>query len=54
MLLPLVEMDGIISAWGGGSPAEEDRQAVLVWLHERSEVTLAEVGEFVDGWYGWD
>ena len=52
--LPLAETDGIISAWGRGSPAEEDRQAVLAWLHERPEAALAEVGEFVDGWYGWD
>jgi hypothetical protein len=52
--LPLAETDGIISAWGRGSPVEEDRQAILAWLHERPEVAFAEVGEFVDGWYGWD
>lgn len=52
--LPLVEADGIVSAWGRGSPAEEDRQAVLDWLRHRPEVASAEVGEFVDGWYGWE
>jgi len=52
--LPLAETDGIISAWSRDSPSEEDRQAVLAWLHERPEVALAEVGEFVDGWYGWN
>lgn len=51
---PLVEADGIVSAWGRGSPAEEDRQAVLDWLRHRPEVASAEVGEFVDGWYGWE
>lgn len=52
--LPLSETDGMISAWERGSPSDEDRQAVLAWLQARSEVAQAEVGEFVDGWYGWD
>lgn len=52
--LPLVETDGIVSAWGRGSPTGEDRQAVLQWLQNRPEVARAEVGEFVDGWYGWE
>jgi len=50
----LVKMDGVISAWGRGSPTEADRQALLDWLQLRSEVASAEAGDFVDGWYGWD
>jgi len=50
----LVKMDGVISAWGRGSPTEADRQALLDWLRLRSEVASAEAGDFVDGWYGWD
>lgn len=52
--LPLLETDGVISAWERGSPTEEDRQAVLDWLQRQPEVATAEVGAFVDGWYGWD
>lgn len=52
--LPLTETDGMISAWERGSPVDGDRQAVLAWLQARPEVAQAEVGEFVDGWYGWD
>lgn len=53
-LLPLLETDGIVSAWGRGSPTEADRQAVLDWLRQRSEVASAEAGDLVDGWYGWE
>lgn len=52
--LPLMETEGIVSAWGRGSPTEADRQAVLDWLRQRPEVAGAEVGDFVDGWYGWE
>ncbi len=52
--LPLVDTDGIVSAWGRGSPSDDDRQAVLDWLKNRSELAHAEVGQFVDGWYGWE
>lgn len=52
--LPLLETDGVISAWERGSPTEEDRQAVLDWLQRQPEVASAEVGAFVDAWYGWD
>lgn len=52
--LHLVETDGIVSAWGRGSPTEEDRQSVLDWLKHRPEVLHADVSEFVDGWYGWE
>lgn len=52
--LPLLETDGIVSAWGHGSPTAADRQAVLDWLRQRTEVVSAEAGDFVDGWYGWE
>ena len=52
--LPLTETDGMVSARRRGSPSEDDRQAVLAWIRARSEVARAEVGEFVDGWHGWD
>lgn len=52
--LPLLETDGVISAWKRGSPTEKDRQAVLDWLQRQPEVATAEVGAFVDAWYGWD
>lgn len=52
--LPLMETGGVISAWGRGSPTEADRQAVLDWLRQSSEVASAEAGDFVDGWYGWE
>lgn len=50
--LPMLETDCIVSAWGRGSPTEADRQAVLNWLRQRSDVVSAESGELVDGWYG--
>ncbi len=50
----LTKMDGVISAWGRGSPTEADRQALLDWLRLRSEVASAEAGDFADGWYGRD
>lgn len=52
--LPLLVTDGIVSALGRGSPTEVDRQAVLEWLRHRPEVASAEVGDLVDGWYGWE
>jgi len=52
--LPLVETEGIVSAWGRGSPTAVDRQSVLDWLRQRPEVASAEASEFVDGWYGWE
>lgn len=51
--LPLTETEGIVSTQSRGSPTEEDRQAVLLWLQHRPEVASTEAGEFVDGWYGW-
>ena len=52
--LPLLATSGVISALKRGSPSEEDRQATLHWVRQQPEVVDAEVGEFVDGWYGWD
>lgn len=52
--LPLLVTDGIVSALGHGSPTEVDQQAVLQWLRHRPEVASAEVGDLVDGWYGWE
>jgi uncharacterized protein YggL (DUF469 family) len=49
-----LEGSGVVSAWGRGSPTDEDRQAVLHWLQQRPEVETADVGAFVDGWYGWE
>jgi uncharacterized protein YggL (DUF469 family) len=48
-----MDTDGIVSAWGRGSPSDDDRQAVLDWLKKRPELAHAEVGQFVDGWYEW-
>lgn len=50
--LPLTETDGVVSAWGRGSPTEADRKALLDWLQQRPEVASAQAGDFVDGWYG--
>lgn len=33
--LPLTETDGVVSAWGRGSPTEADRKALLDWLQQR-------------------
>lgn len=52
--LPLLGTDGIVSALGRGSPTEANQQAVLEWLRHRPEVASAEVGDLVDGWYGWE
>ena len=52
--LPLLATEGIVSTLKRGSPTEEDRQAVLNWVRQRPEVAEVEVGDFVDGWYGWD
>jgi uncharacterized protein YggL (DUF469 family) len=52
--LPLLKTDGVVSTRERGSPTEEDRQAVLNWLQQQSEVAGAEVGVFVDGWYSWE
>lgn len=51
--LPLLESDGVVSAWGRGSPTEADMAAVVDWLQQRPEVASAEAGDLVDGWYGW-
>lgn len=50
--LPILETDGIVSAWGRGSPSEADRQAVVDWLYRQPEVASAQAGDFIDGWYG--
>lgn len=52
--LPLLETDGVISTLNQGSPAEDDWLAVQDWLRKRVEVLAVEVGEFADGWYGWE
>jgi uncharacterized protein YggL (DUF469 family) len=52
--VPLLETGGIVSAWDRGSTTEEDRQAVLDWLLRHPNVASAEVGTFIDGWYGWE
>jgi len=52
--LPLAEMDGLVSKAGPGSATEADRQAVQAWLEQRAEVSQVQLGELVDGWYGWD
>ena len=51
--LPLLETDGIVSALERGSPTEEDRQFILDWLRQRTDVATAEAGKWLDGWYGW-
>lgn len=43
--LPQTKIDGVISAWGHGSPTDDDRQSVLAWLQERPEIALAKVEE---------
>lgn len=52
--LPLMETNGIVSAWRRSSPTNEDRQAVLNWLEKHVEVANAEAGDLIDGWYGWE
>ena len=52
--LPLTETDGVVSAWGRGSPTEVDRAAVADWLRQHPDVASADVGDLVDGWYGWE
>ena len=52
--LPLMETDGVVSAWGRGSPTEADRATVVNWLQQRPEVSRAEAGDLIDGWYGWE
>ena len=52
--LPLMETDGVVSAWGRGSPTEVDRAAVADWLRQHPDVASADVGDLVDGWYGWE
>lgn len=52
--LPLTEMDGLVSKVGPGSVSEADRAAVREWLEQRPEASKVELGELVDGWYGWD
>lgn len=52
--LPLHETNGVVSAARRGSLTEEDRQAVLSWLQQQPDVATAEIGLFVDGWYGWE
>lgn len=49
-----LEADGVVSAWGRGSPSEADRTAVLNWLRQHPEVASAEAGDLIDGWYGWE
>lgn len=46
--LPLAKIDGVISAWGRGSPSEDDRQSVLAWLQGLPDIALAEVGVLSD------
>ncbi len=52
--LPLAETSGVVQSAHRGSPSDEDRQFVANWLRQRPEVASADVGELVDGWYGWD
>ncbi len=52
--LPLMETDGVVSAWGRGSPTEGDRAAIVDWLRQWSGVASADAGDLVDGWYGWE
>lgn len=51
--LPPLEIDGVISVNGRGSPVLADRLAVVDWLRAYPDVAEAEAGEFVDAWYGW-
>lgn len=51
--LPLMETNGIVSAWGRSSPTNEDRLVVQDWLEKHIEVANAEAGSLIDGWYGW-
>jgi uncharacterized protein YggL (DUF469 family) len=52
--LPVSEVDGLVSKAGPGSVSEADRVAVREWLEQRPGVSKVELGELVDGWYGWD
>ncbi len=50
--LPLLETNGVVSAWGRGSPTEADKAAILDWLQQHPAVANAETGELVDRRYG--
>jgi len=52
--LAMDKTDGVVAGCDRNSPTEEDRQMVLDWLDLRPEVAIAEAGEFVDAWYGWE
>jgi len=45
--------EGIVTTDRRSSTTVEDRVAVLIWLRNRAEVSNVEVGDLVDGWYGW-
>jgi uncharacterized protein YggL (DUF469 family) len=52
--LPILETEGIIDTARRGSPTEQDRLAVAAWLNNCPEVASVNLGELVDGWYGWN
>lgn len=54
---PLSETSGLIQVAYQSpllSPTEEDRQALLAWLQAYPQASSAQVGDFVDAWYGFD
>lgn len=44
--------EGYVTKFGRGSATEEDREAALKWLNERSGVERVAVGALEDAWYG--
>ncbi|MFD2061090.1 YggL 50S ribosome-binding family protein [Paraburkholderia solisilvae] len=46
-------LDGFVTSdTRRGSATEQQRQAVLVWLHARPEFDAVTVGPLTDAWYG--
>jgi uncharacterized protein YggL (DUF469 family) len=50
---PFSETEGVIASIERGSPAEEDREAVVQWLRGRPEVLDARARDFKDAWHGY-
>lgn len=51
--LPLAKTDGLVSAHLR-SVTEEERTAIIAWMHARDEVASVNAGPLRDGWYGWE
>ncbi|TWT37042.1 hypothetical protein KOR34_19890 [Posidoniimonas corsicana] len=48
----LREYSGFVAGPWRGSATDEDRQAVLQWLHAQAEIVAAKAGPMRDAWHG--